>query len=42
MSMLKWAMIQKEHPVAIRVSAVPLVSTAKEDTTDYSKLNLSL
>lgn len=32
MEMLKWAMTQKEHPVAIRVPAVPLVSTGKEDS----------
>ncbi|MDO5516242.1 MAG: 1-deoxy-D-xylulose-5-phosphate synthase [Clostridium sp.] len=39
LAMLKWAMDQKEHPVAIRVPATSLVSSGKEDTTDYSILN---
>lgn len=39
LAMLKYAMEQTEHPVAIRVPVGPLVSTGKEDTTDYSILN---
>lgn len=39
MAMLKWAMAQDEHPVAIRVPSVALVSSGKEDKTDYSILN---
>lgn len=37
--MVKYAMEQTEHPVAVRVPAGPIVSTGKEDTTDYSILN---
>lgn len=39
LAMLKWAMSQNEHPVAIRVPSTALVSCGKEDTTDYSVLN---
>lgn len=38
-SMLNWSLKQTEHPVAIRVPNVPLVSTGVEDKTDYSILN---
>lgn len=38
-AMLKWAMTQREHPVAIRVPAKEFISSGKEDTTDYNKLN---
>lgn len=38
-AMLKWGLEQKEHPVAIRVPAIGMVSCGKEDTTDYSKLD---
>lgn len=37
--MLKWAMRQKEHPVAIRVPAMGIIESGVEDKTDYSKLN---
>ncbi|NME83195.1 1-deoxy-D-xylulose-5-phosphate synthase [Clostridium sp. SM-530-WT-3G] len=39
LAMVKYAMEQTEHPVAVRVPAGPIVSTGKEDTTDYSILN---
>ena len=39
MAMIKWGMEQKEHPVAIRVPATGVVTSGKEDTTDYSVLN---
>ena len=38
-AMLKWAMTQREHPAAIRVPAKEFISSGKEDTTDYNKLN---
>lgn len=38
-AMLKWAMTQREHSVAIRVPAKEFISSGKEDTTDYNKLN---
>lgn len=38
-AMLDWGLNQKEHPVAIRVPSVSIISSGKEDTTDYSKLN---
>ena len=39
LAMLDWALAQTEHPVAIRVPNVPLVSTGVKDNTDYSVLN---
>ena len=39
LAMLKWAMNQTSHPVAIRVPSSSLISTGMEDTTDYSILN---
>lgn len=39
LAMLDWSLAQNEHPVAIRVPNVPLVSTGIEDDTDYSILN---
>jgi hypothetical protein len=39
--MLDWGLNQTEHPVAIRVPVVDVVTTGKEDTTDYSILNKS-
>lgn len=39
LAMLEWAYNQTEHPVFIRVPAIPLVSTGIKDTTDYSILN---
>lgn len=39
LAMLKWAMNQTSHPVAIRVPSSSLISTGIEDTTDYSVLN---
>lgn len=39
LAMLKWAMNQTSHPVAIRVPSSNLVSCGKEDDTDYSVLN---
>ena len=38
-AMLEYAYSQNEHPVAIRVPNVDLISTGVEDKTDYSKLN---
>jgi len=38
-AMLKWSVDQTDYPVAIRVPSGPVVSEAKEDTTDYSRLN---
>lgn len=38
-AMLKWAMTQREHPVAIRVPAKEFISSGKEDKTDYNILN---
>ena len=39
LTMLKYSVEQKEHPVAIRVPNTELVSTRIEDLTDYSVLN---
>ena len=39
LAMLKWSVEQTQHPVAIRVPNVPLISTGKEDNTDYSQIN---
>ncbi len=39
LAMLDWATEQTEHPVAIRVPSIDLVSTEVKDTTDYSVLN---
>ncbi len=39
LAMLDWSIEQKDYPVAIRVPNVELISTGKEDLTDYSKLN---
>jgi len=39
LAMLDWSLNQTEHPVAIRVPNVPLVSTGVKDDTDYSILN---
>ena len=39
LAMLEWSYNQTEHPVFIRVPAIPLVSTGIKDTTDYSILN---
>jgi len=39
LKMLDWSIEQKEHTVFIRVPFAPLISTGKEDNTDYSKLN---
>lgn len=38
-AMLKYAVEQTEHPIAIRVPSRELISTGIEDTTDYSILN---
>ena len=39
LKMMEWGLNQNEHPVAIRVPALDLVSTGEEDKTDYSILN---
>ncbi len=39
LAMLDWSLSQTEHPVAIRVPNIPLVSTGVKDDTDYSILN---
>ena len=39
LTMLDWSIEQKDYPVAIRVPNIELISTGKEDLTDYSKLN---
>ena len=39
MTMLEWAINQKDHPVAIRVPSMGVVERGIKDTTDYSKLN---
>lgn len=39
LKMLDWSVEQTKYPVAIRVPNVELVSTGKEDCTDYSILN---
>ena len=38
-AMLRWGMTQKEHPVAIRVPGMGVVTSNQEDVTDYSVLN---
>lgn len=38
-AMLEWGINQKDHPVAIRVPAMGMISSGVEDTTDYSILN---
>jgi ATP-binding cassette subfamily F protein 3 len=37
--MLDWSVDQNKYPVLIRVPAGQVISTGKEDNTDYSKLN---
>ncbi len=39
LAMLEWSLNQNEHPVAIRVPFVDMISIEKPDTTDYSKIN---
>ncbi len=39
LAMLEYSYTQKERPIAIRVPAIPLVSTGVKDNTDYSILN---
>ena len=39
LAMLDWSVEQKEHPVAIRVPNIELVSVGIEDKTDYSIIN---
>ena len=39
LAILEWAVNQTEHPVAIRVPNVELISTGEKDNTDYSKIN---
>ncbi len=39
LAMLDWSVEQNNYPVAIRVPNIELISTGKEDLTDYSKLN---
>lgn len=39
LAMLEYSYNQNEHPIAIRVPNVGLVSTGIDDTTDYSQLN---
>ena len=39
LAMLDWSVEQQEHPVAIRVPNVELISTGVEDKTDYSIIN---
>ncbi len=39
--MMDWGLNQTEHPVAIRVPVVDVVSTGEADKTDYSILNKS-
>lgn len=39
LAMLDWSMTQTEHPVAIRVPNIELISTGVKDETDYSILN---
>ena len=39
LAMLEWSLEQTEHPVAIRVPFIPLVSSGIEDSTNYSELN---
>lgn len=39
LSMLDWAIEQKEHPVAVRVPGGPVISDGKEVKNDWSDLN---
>ncbi len=39
LAMLEYSYNQNEHPIAIRVPAIPLVSKGTADNTDYSILN---
>ena len=39
LKMLDWSVEQNEHPVAIRVPNIELISSGVEDETDYSILN---
>jgi 1-deoxy-D-xylulose-5-phosphate synthase len=39
LAMLNWSIEQNEHPVAIRVPNIGLISTGVPDNTDYSILN---
>ena len=39
LAMLEYSYSQNERPIAIRVPAIPLVSTGVKDNTDYSILN---
>jgi len=39
MAMLDWSVKQNKYPVAIRVPSGDVISTGKDDTTDYSDLN---
>ena len=39
LAMLNWSLEQNEHPVAIRVPNIKLISTGIKDETDYSNLN---
>lgn len=39
LAMLDFSINQKDYPVAIRVPNVELISSGKEDKTDYSKIN---
>lgn len=40
LAMLKWSVDQQEYPVAIRIPGGKMVSTGKEITKDFSKLNI--
>ncbi len=39
LAILEWSINQQEHPVAIRIPGGEMVSTGKEVTKDFSKLN---
>lgn len=39
LAMLEWSILQKDHPVAIRVPGGRVVSNGKAITTDYSEIN---
>lgn len=39
LAMLDFSINQKDYPVAIRVPNIELISSGKEDKTDYSKIN---
>lgn len=38
-AMMRYALTQRSHPVAVRVPSGPVISTGKEDETDYARLN---